>query len=41
MTLTGTATINGTGNTGNNVITGNSANNTLNGGAGTDKLLRT
>ncbi|MFM7372331.1 MAG: Uma2 family endonuclease, partial [Sphaerospermopsis kisseleviana] len=27
LTLTGTATINGTGNTGNNVITGNSANN--------------
>ncbi|MFM6353988.1 MAG: beta strand repeat-containing protein, partial [Dolichospermum sp.] len=39
LTLTGTATINGTGNTGNNVITGNSANNTLNGGAGTDTLI--
>ncbi|MFN6159355.1 MAG: lectin-like protein, partial [Dolichospermum sp.] len=39
LTLTGTATINGTGNTGNNVITGNSANNTLNGGAGIDTLI--
>ncbi|MFM6485369.1 MAG: lectin-like protein, partial [Dolichospermum sp.] len=38
LTLTGTAA-NGTGNTGNNVITGNSANNTLNGGAGIDTLI--
>ncbi|MFM6114977.1 MAG: bluetail domain-containing putative surface protein, partial [Sphaerospermopsis kisseleviana] len=38
LTLTGTATINGTGNTGNNVITGNGANNILNGGAGADIL---
>ncbi|AFZ24601.1 Ca2+-binding protein, RTX toxin [Cylindrospermum stagnale PCC 7417] len=38
LTLTGTAAINGTGNTGNNVITGNSGNNTLNGGAGNDTL---
>ncbi|MFO0051899.1 MAG: hypothetical protein ACK53Q_03035, partial [Dolichospermum sp.] len=37
LTLTGTA-INGTGNTGDNVITGNDANNNLNGGAGNDKL---
>jgi Ca2+-binding RTX toxin-like protein len=39
LTLTGTAAINGTGNTSNNTITGNSANNTLNGGAGTDTLI--
>ncbi|MBE9234377.1 hemolysin, partial [Cuspidothrix issatschenkoi LEGE 03284] len=39
LTLTGTAAIDGTGNTGNNVITGNSANNTLDGGAGTDTLI--
>ncbi|WP_265586168.1 lectin-like protein, partial [Cuspidothrix issatschenkoi] len=39
LTLTGTAAINGTGNTGNNVITGNSGNNTLDGGAGTDTLI--
>jgi Ca2+-binding RTX toxin-like protein len=38
LTLTGTAAINGTGNTANNVITGNSGNNTLNGGSGNDKL---
>jgi Ca2+-binding RTX toxin-like protein len=38
LSLTGTAVINGTGNTLNNVITGNSANNTLNGGAGNDTL---
>ncbi|MFM5999368.1 MAG: lectin-like protein [Dolichospermum sp.] len=38
LTLIGTATINGTGNAGNNVITGNSANNTLNGGVGHDTL---
>ncbi|WP_413173334.1 CAP domain-containing protein [Anabaena azotica] len=38
LTLTGTATINGTGNTGNNVIIGNTANNILNGGSGNDRL---
>ncbi|MBD2199480.1 MULTISPECIES: LamG-like jellyroll fold domain-containing protein [Calothrix] len=38
LTLTGTAAINGTGNTANNVITGNSGNNTLNGGGGDDTL---
>ncbi|MFM6826031.1 MAG: furin, partial [Dolichospermum sp.] len=38
LTLTGIADIDGTGNTGNNVITGNSANNTLNGGDGDDIL---
>ncbi|WP_199306378.1 choice-of-anchor L domain-containing protein [Anabaena sp. FACHB-1391] len=37
--LTGTGNINGTGNTGNNVITGNSGNNTLDGGAGNDTLI--
>ncbi len=39
LTLTGTAAINGTGNTLNNVLTGNSANNILNGGTGTDTLI--
>ena len=38
LTLTGTTAINGTGNTGNNVITGNNGNNVLNGGAGIDTL---
>jgi Ca2+-binding RTX toxin-like protein len=38
LTLTGTAAINGTGNTLNNRILGNTANNTLNGGAGNDTL---
>ena len=37
LALMGTAT-NGTGNSGNNVLTGNSANNTLNGGGGNDTL---
>jgi hypothetical protein len=37
LTLMGTAA-NGTGNSGNNVLTGNSANNTLNGGGGNDTL---
>ena len=36
LTLTGTAAISGTGNTGNNVLTGNSANNILAGGDGND-----
>ena len=39
LTLTGTAAINGTGNTLDNVITGNAGNNTLNGGAGNDTLI--
>jgi Ca2+-binding RTX toxin-like protein len=38
LTLTGTTAINGTGNTGNNVLIGNTANNTLTGGAGNDRL---
>jgi Ca2+-binding RTX toxin-like protein len=38
LTLTGTATINGTGNTLNNRLTGNAANNQLTGGAGKDTL---
>jgi Ca2+-binding RTX toxin-like protein len=38
LTLTGTAAINGTGNTLNNVITGNGAANALTGGTGTDTL---
>ena len=38
LTLTGTAAINGTGNTLANMLTGNSANNTLNGGTGADTL---
>ncbi len=38
LTLTGTATINGTGNTLNNRLTGNAANNTLTGGSGNDTL---
>jgi hypothetical protein len=38
LTLTGTANINGTGNTLANTLTGNTANNTLNGGNGNDIL---
>jgi hypothetical protein len=38
LTLTGTANINGTGNTLANTLTGNTANNTLNGGDGNDVL---
>ncbi|MEG5042680.1 MULTISPECIES: esterase-like activity of phytase family protein [unclassified Microcoleus] len=38
LTLTGTALINGTGNTLANTIIGNAANNTLNGGTGADQL---
>jgi Ca2+-binding RTX toxin-like protein len=38
LTLTGSAAINGTGNSLNNVITGNSGNNTLTGDAGNDTL---
>ena len=39
LTLTGSAAINGSGNTSNNVITGNAAANTLSGDAGSDQLL--
>jgi Ca2+-binding RTX toxin-like protein len=39
LTLTGTAALNGTGNTLNNILTGNAAANTLNGLAGADKLI--
>ncbi len=38
LTLLGTATINGTGNTQNNTLTGNGAANVLDGGAGNDRL---
>ena len=38
LTLSGTAAINGTGNSGNNLITGNTAANTLTGGDGNDTL---
>ncbi|MDP3872592.1 MAG: calcium-binding protein [Methyloversatilis sp.] len=38
LTLTGSATINATGNSLNNVLTGNSAANVLNGGAGADTM---
>ncbi|MDO8310463.1 MAG: calcium-binding protein, partial [Sideroxyarcus sp.] len=38
LTLTGTSAINGTGNTGVNIIIGNSANNILDGGAGIDTM---
>ncbi|WP_138499256.1 Calx-beta domain-containing protein [Nostoc sp. PA-18-2419] len=36
LTLTGTSNINGTGNSGNNILTGNSGNNILAGGIGND-----
>ena len=36
LTLTGTSNINGTGNSGNNILTGNSGNNILAGGSGND-----
>lgn len=39
LTLLGSVSINGTGNSGNNVITGNSGDNVLNGGGGTDIFL--
>jgi Ca2+-binding RTX toxin-like protein len=39
LTLTGSANINGTGNTLANTITGNSGNNTLDGGAGADTMI--
>lgn len=38
LVLTGSSSINGTGNTGSNVITGNNASNVLNGGSGNDTL---
>ena len=39
LTLTGTAAINGNGNTSNNVLTGSSGDNILDGGAGIDTLI--
>jgi Ca2+-binding RTX toxin-like protein len=39
LTLIGINAINGTGNSGNNILTGNSANNTLNGSTGVDTLI--
>jgi Ca2+-binding RTX toxin-like protein len=39
LTLTGTGTINGTGNSQNNTITGNTGNNVLDGGVGNDTLI--
>ena len=39
LTLTGTANINGTGNSLNNTLTGNSGNNMLDGGLGNDTLI--
>jgi len=39
LTLTGTAALNGTGNTLNNILTGNDGANTLNGGVGADTLI--
>jgi hypothetical protein len=39
LTLTGTSAINGTGNTGNNILTGNTASNSLSGRAGNDILI--
>jgi Ca2+-binding RTX toxin-like protein len=39
LTLTGTAALDGTGNTLNNVLRGNSGDNTLDGGAGADTLM--
>jgi Ca2+-binding RTX toxin-like protein len=39
LTMTGTGTINGTGNTLNNILTGNNAANTLTGGDGNDTLF--
>ena len=39
LTLTGTAAINGTGNTLANTLVGNAGNNTLNGGEGADRML--
>ena len=38
LTLTGASAVNGTGNSGNNVISGNSADNVLDGGLGNDTL---
>ena len=38
LTLIGINAINGTGNSGNNILIGNSANNTMNGGTGNDTL---
>ncbi|MGO4678194.1 calcium-binding protein, partial [Bosea sp. 2YAB26] len=41
VTLTGTANVNATGNTGDNILTGNAGNNALTGGAGTDTAVFT
>jgi Ca2+-binding RTX toxin-like protein len=41
LTLTGTAAVNGTGNTLNNVLVGNGANNRLSGGTGADTMVGT
>ena len=39
LTLTGSAAINGTGNTGSNILTGNSAANSISGGGGDDTII--
>ena len=39
LTLTGGAAINGTGNTGSNILTGNSAANSISGGGGNDTII--
>lgn len=39
VTLTGTESMNATGNAGNNILTGNNWNNVLDGGAGVDQLI--
>ncbi|CAM8658596.1 RTX calcium-binding nonapeptide repeat [Paracoccaceae bacterium] len=39
LTLTGSAAINGTGNSGNNILTGNSAANSISGGGGNDTII--
>ena len=39
LTLTGTSSINGIGNSGNNIITGNAGNNILEGGGGADTMI--
>ena len=39
LTLTGTAAINATGNTLDNILTGNTGNNVLDGGAGNDTMI--
>ena len=39
LTLTGSGNINGTGNSGNNILIGNSGANTLDGGTGADTMI--